>query len=101
MGASDLRHGVQWNGVKALLHAKEQSFDDGKGQRQLQAEGGALPGAAHHVDRAFQPMQYALHNIQTDAAAGNFGDLVRRAESRAENEIEDVGLAEPAGFFAL
>ena len=45
MGASDLSHRIQRNGIQTLFDPEQQGFDDGECQRQLQAECGALaPG---------------------------------------------------------
>ncbi len=59
------------------------------------------PRVAHHVHRSLEPMQYALHDVQTNAPAGDFGDLIRRAESWTEDEIQNVCFAEPVGLFRL
>src|SRR5580704_11690818 len=99
VGASDLSHRIQRNGIQTLFDPEQQGFDDGECQWQLQAECGPLPRAAEDVYRALEAMQDALHDVQTNAAAGNFGDLIRSAESRAEDEIHNVRFAEPAGFF--
>src|SRR5580698_1985798 len=53
------------------------------------------------MHRALQSMQDALNDIQTDAASRNFCDLIGGTESGAEDEIQNVGLTEPAGFLAL
>src|SRR5580704_12303772 len=99
VGASDLSHRIQRNGIQTLFDPEQQGFDDGECQWQLQAECGPLPRATDDVNRALQAMQDALHDVQTNAAAGNFGDLIRSAESRAEDEIHNVRFAESAGFF--
>src|SRR5580692_4100805 len=99
VGASDLSHRIQRNGIQTLFDPEQQGFDDGECQWQLQAECGPLTRATDDVNRALQAMQDALHDVQPNAAAGNFGDLIRSAESRAEDEIHNVRFAEPAGFF--
>src|SRR5580692_5101193 len=99
MGASDLGHRIQRNGIETVLDPEEQGFDDRKCQWQLEPERRALPRPTDNVHRALEAMQDALHDVQTNAAARNFGDLVCGAESRAEDEIHNVRFAEPAGFF--
>src|SRR5579872_5644793 len=101
MSARDLCHCIQRDRIKALLYSKQQGFDDGQGQRQLQPEDGTLTGVADHVYRSLQTMQDALHDIQTYAAAGEFGDLVSGAESWAEDKIQNVRFVEAAGFFGF
>ena len=44
-------------------------------------------------------MQHALHHVHANAASGNFGDLLGRAEAGAEDEVESFRFAQPRGFF--
>src|SRR5580704_7291496 len=46
-------------------------------------------------------MQDALYHIQTDAAAGDFGNLIGGAEAGAEDKIKNIRLAQTAGFLGL
>ena len=98
-GARNFRHGIQGNGVQPLLHPEQQGLDDGQRERQLQAEGCALAGPGLDVDRALQAVQHGLHHVQADAAAGDFGDLVRRAEAGPEDQFENLGFAQPVRLF--
>ena len=50
-----------------------------------------LPGAGFDVDRALQAMQHALHDIEANAPAGNFGDFIGGAESGPEDKCMDFG----------
>ena len=66
----------------------------------LQPEGCALArDRVSDADGGLQAMQYALHDVHADAAAGDFGDLFGRAESGAKDEVESLGFGEPRGFF--
>ncbi len=44
-------------------------------------------------------MQHGLHHVEADAATGDFGDLIRGAESRPEDERKNFSLAQPVCFF--
>ena len=71
-GARDLRHCVQRNGIQPVLDPEQQRLDDGKGERQLEAEGCALAGLGLDFYRSLQPVQNAAHNVQADAASRKF-----------------------------
>ena len=98
-GARNFRHCVQGNGIQPLLHPEQQGLDDGQRERQLQAEGRALSHPGLNFDRALQAVQHGLHHVQADAAAGDFGDLVRGAEPGPEDQRKNFSFAQPVRLF--
>ena len=88
-GARNFRHRIQGNGIQPLLDPEQQGLDDREREWQLQAEGGALARPGLDFDRAFKAVHHGLHHIQADAAAGDLGDLNRRAESGPKHQCEN------------
>src|SRR6185312_8333028 len=95
MRARDFRDRVQRDGVQPLLHAEQQRLDNGQRQGKLQTEGRALSGTAFDFYCALQSLPNTLHYIQSNAASGNFRDLVGSAESGTEDERINFRVAEP------
>ena len=82
-----------------MLDPKEQSFDDGQSQRQLQPEGSAVAWPRLDMHRTLQALQNTLHHVQTNASSGKLRDLIRGAEAWPEDEIKNIGFTQPFGLF--
>src|SRR5258707_13350375 len=74
----DFRHRIQWYGVEPVLHTEQQSLDDGESQWQAEPEGSPFSWTVDNFHGPLEALQYALHNVKTDPAAGDFGDLLGR-----------------------
>ena len=61
---------------------KQERLNAGERERNHQAEGGAFADFAFDLDGALQIVEGCLDHIESDAAAGNFSDLVGGAEAR-------------------
>ena len=60
-----------------------------------------LPGRLAIADRASHRVHHAVHDVQPDPAAGDGRDLLLGREAGEEEEVEQLGLAQPAGHRGL
>ena len=88
---------AQGEGVGLAGDLDQQGTDDRDGDRQLEDEPRPLAGPAGDPDRAPHRMHHVLHDVEPDAAAGDLGDLLLGREAGQEEEVEQLGLAEPTG----
>ena len=88
---------AQGEGVGLAGDLDQQGTDDRDGDRQLEHEPRSLAGPAGDPDRAPHRLHHALNHVEPDAAAGDLGDLFLGREPGQEQEVEQLGLAEPGG----
>ena len=86
---------AQGEGIGLAGDLDEQGTDDRHGDRQLEHEPRSLAGPAGDADRAAHCVHHALNHVEPDAAAGDLGDLLLGREPGQEEEIEQLGLAQP------
>jgi hypothetical protein len=72
--ANKLEHRQLWHCETFAAYLDDQSGDNGKRQRHLDNEARSA-GRRLHVDGAANLLDIAAHDIHSDAAAGNAGDL--------------------------
>ena len=92
---------VQGEGIRLAGDLHEQGTDDRHGDRQLEHEPRPLAGPAGDPDRAPHRVHHALDHVEPDAPAGDLGDLFLGREAGQEEEVEQLGLAEPAAIAAV
>ncbi len=88
---------AEGEGVGLAGDLDQEGADDRDGDRQLEDEPRPLAGPAGDADRAAHRVHHALHDVEADAAAGDLRDLLLGREAGQEEEIEQLGLAEPSG----
>ena len=86
-------------GVESLLNPEQQGLNNGERQWQFQPERGSLAELGFQAHGSLQAVQHALHDVHADAAPGNFGDLLGRAEAGTEDVIQGFGFRELGEFF--
>ena len=80
------------HGKGPLAAAQHHHLGDGGGQRQHQAEAGALAGRAGGLDAPAHGVDVGAHHVHAHAAAGQAGQAVRRGEARLEDQVGQRGV---------
>src|SRR5690348_1432712 len=91
-------HGAEWNDVGLRTDADCKSINNGERQRKPNRESGSLVFAAFDVNCAAQGIHVAAHDIETNAATGNFRDFLGGRKTGLKDEIVNFGFRKAQAF---
>ncbi|MNS21843.1 hypothetical protein D3C72_536200 [compost metagenome] len=92
--ADDALDGVQRNGVLLFAQVHHQRTVDRHGERQADQEARALALGRLDTHRAAQLLDLFVYHIHAQATPGNLGDLLGSGKARAQDELEDLVIAQ-------
>src|SRR5207248_9104 len=92
--AADLHDRGQRHGVNLFADAEKQGLDDSQCERHLKIKSCAGADNSFNMDRTFEALEDGLDHVHAHAPAGNGGDFFGGAESRMENQVQCLLLAE-------
>ena len=76
----------------------DQAGNDGQRQRDLELDRGALARPAEQIDHAADLLDVGLHHVHAHAAPGDVGDRLGGGESRQEDQVQRLALAQRSGL---
>src|SRR5690606_23240692 len=89
-----LDHQIQRQDEVGVAHRHLETVNDRKGQRQVDAEGAALPRHAVDLHGAAQLFDVLPHHVHAHATTGQVGDLLGGGESGGKDQVVDVALGQ-------
>src|SRR5437660_71366 len=88
-------HGRDWDRQGLRPHVHHERIGDGDGQRQTYPEARAAPRLGLHLDLAAEAADVRAHDVHADAAARGGRPRGSGGDAGADDQVEDVALAEP------